>query len=63
MLCISEDKPINNHLEEFNNIILSLRNIGVKIDDEDQTLIVLCSLPFSYVHFINIMLYEKDNIF
>ena len=39
-----------------------MRNIGVTIDKEDQTLILLYSLPLLYDHFIDTMLYDIDFI-
>ena len=59
---MSEGKSIKSHLEELNRFILDLKNIGVKIDDEDQALILLCSLPHSYEHFVNTMLHERGTI-
>ena len=41
-------------------IILDLKNIDIKVDDNDQALILLCSLPEIFDNFINLMLYGKD---
>ena len=57
-----EGTPVKDHLDELNKIIMDLKNIDVKIDDEDQALIVLCSLPTSYEHFVTTLLYGKDTI-
>ena len=53
---------IRSHLDEFNRIVLDLKNIDVKINDKNQTLILLCSLPHLYVHFVDTMLYVRDTI-
>lgn len=42
---MSEDTPIKQPLDEFNSVIMNINCIDIKIDKEDQTLIVLCSLP------------------
>nr|GEW85755.1 retrovirus-related Pol polyprotein from transposon TNT 1-94 [Tanacetum cinerariifolium] len=38
---------LGDHLDEFNKLILDLTNIDVEIEDEDQSLMVLTSLPSS----------------
>jgi hypothetical protein len=52
--------PFKNHLDEFNIVILYLWNLG--IEDKDQALILLCSLPLSYDIFIDILLYKRDSL-
>nr|GEX86176.1 retrovirus-related Pol polyprotein from transposon TNT 1-94 [Tanacetum cinerariifolium] len=44
-LWMSESTQVKDHLDTFNHIILDLQGVGVKVDDEDQTLILQCSLP------------------
>jgi hypothetical protein len=39
-----------------------MKNIDIKVDDEDQTLILLCSLPDTFDNFVNSMLYSRDTI-
>lgn len=49
-------------LNEFNKITMYLKNIDIKIDDEDQNIIVLYFLPSIIEHFITTLLYENDII-
>jgi hypothetical protein len=54
---MKEGTLVFDHLDEFNRVILDLKNIDCKVDDEDQALIMLCSLPTSFEHFVDTMLY------
>jgi hypothetical protein len=51
-----------DHLHEFNKILMDLKNIDVQVDDEDQALILLCSLPDLFDNFVNSMMYDRDII-
>nr|GEW60947.1 retrovirus-related Pol polyprotein from transposon TNT 1-94 [Tanacetum cinerariifolium] len=53
---------VKDDLNTFNRIILDLQGVGVKVDDEDQALILLCSLPGSYENFVDTMLYGRTTI-
>ena len=57
-----EVKELRKHLDEFNKIVLELNNIGVKIDEEDQGIILLSSLPKSFEHFVDTILYGKETL-
>ena len=59
---MKEVMPIAKHLDEFNKIILDLKNMDIKLEDEDQTLILLCSLSGLFDNFVNSMLYGRDTI-
>ena len=61
-LLMEDNKPLKKHMDDFNRIILDLKNIDVKIDDEDQTMILLSSLPKRFEHFVDTMLYGKASL-
>lgn len=45
------------------NDIINLRNIDPKINDKNQVMMILMrSLSNSYKHFMNIMMYARNNI-
>ncbi|GJZ12744.1 putative reverse transcriptase domain-containing protein [Tanacetum coccineum] len=50
----------NKHIDEFNKIVLDLANIEVKFEDEDLALLLLTSLPASYEHFVDTLLYGRE---
>jgi len=49
--------PIKSHIAEFFSFINDLDKIEVKIEDEDQALLILCSLPSSYKSFREAIIY------
>nr|GEW96306.1 retrovirus-related Pol polyprotein from transposon TNT 1-94 [Tanacetum cinerariifolium] len=48
---------VQHHLDEFNTILIDLENLDVDIDDEDKAPLLVISLPASYKHFKEIILY------
>nr|GEY40207.1 retrovirus-related Pol polyprotein from transposon TNT 1-94 [Tanacetum cinerariifolium] len=44
---------VGDHIDEFNKLIFDLTNIDIEIKDEDQTLMLLTSLPSSYENFVD----------
>jgi len=57
---MQEGTPLRDHLDQLNTILLDLRNIEVKIEDEDAALILLVSLPPSYENFVQSFIVGKD---
>ncbi|CAL1359620.1 unnamed protein product [Linum trigynum] len=61
-LRMQEVTPLRDHLEQLNSILLDLRNIDVKVDDEDGALILLVSLLSSYENFVDSFIAGKDSL-
>ncbi|GJT33639.1 retrovirus-related pol polyprotein from transposon TNT 1-94 [Tanacetum coccineum] len=59
---IDSGKKLSEHIDEFNKLIGDLANIGVDIDDEDQALMLLTSLPSSYDNFVETLLYGRESL-
>nr|GFA32174.1 retrovirus-related Pol polyprotein from transposon TNT 1-94 [Tanacetum cinerariifolium] len=55
-------KKLSEHIYEFNKLIGDLANIDVDIDDKDQALMLLTSLPPSYDNFMETLLYERESL-
>jgi hypothetical protein len=49
---MDEGTSIRDYVNKFNTIISDLKDIEVKIDEEDQALMLLLSLPDSYENLI-----------
>nr|GEY90817.1 retrovirus-related Pol polyprotein from transposon TNT 1-94 [Tanacetum cinerariifolium] len=52
-------KKLSEHIYKFNKLIGDLANIDVDIDDKDQALMLLTSLPSSYDNFVETLLYGR----
>ena len=57
LLRMQEGTPIKSHIAEFTSIINELDKIEVVVEDEDQALLLLCSLPSSYQSFREAIIY------
>ena len=62
LLRMSEGTSVKSHIDWFSSINMDLSNINVKIDDEDQALLLSCSLPSSYKNFRETILYGHESI-
>ncbi|KAL8153408.1 hypothetical protein V2J09_011168 [Rumex salicifolius] len=59
-LRMKEGSELQAHLNEFSSILIDLENLDIKIEDEDKAVLLICSLPPSYKHFKEIMLYGSN---
>ncbi|KAH9670142.1 hypothetical protein KPL70_016872 [Citrus sinensis] len=59
---MEECSSLTNHIDAFNKIILNLKDINMKIDDEDKTIMLLSSLPPYSKHFIDTFLYGRQTL-
>jgi len=57
---MSSEKEFSEQLDKFNKLIIDLQNIDVQIDDEDQVLLLLCSLPNIHYHFKETLLCDRE---
>jgi len=58
LIRMHEGTPIKSHIAEFFSIINDLDKIEIKLKDEDQALLLLCSLPSLYKSFREAIIYE-----
>lgn len=59
---MEENNSLSAHVDALNKIILDLEDIGVKIKDKDKAIILLSSLPHSYEHFVDTLLYGRQTL-
>ena len=61
-LRMDEGTSLSVHIADFTSILNDLDKLGVKVEDEDQALLLLCSLSGSFKAFRDIMVYSRDKI-
>ncbi|GJW85083.1 hypothetical protein Tco_0158228 [Tanacetum coccineum] len=59
---MSQGTKLGDHIDEFNKLILDLANIDIDIEDEDQALMLLTSLPSYYENFMETLLYGRESL-
>ncbi|KAL8480589.1 hypothetical protein ACS0TY_027220 [Phlomoides rotata] len=58
-----EEKSILKQVDDFNKLLDDLQNIEVQLDEEDKALLLLSSLPKSFDHFKDTLLFgSRDTI-
>jgi gag-polypeptide of LTR copia-type len=61
-LRMDEGTSLSDHFAKFTLILNDLDKLGVKVEDEDQVLLLLCSLSTSYKVFRDMMMSSKEKI-
>ncbi|MFQ6665133.1 hypothetical protein Gotur_031981 [Gossypium turneri] len=51
------DEKVLDHIIQFITLLNDLKNVEVHINDEDQAMLLLCSLPLSYKSFRETLIY------
>jgi hypothetical protein len=59
----SNTKPIQDHIDEFEDLVRDLENMGESIDNERKALQLLISLPISYQSLSRVILNKSKNDF
>lgn len=59
---MEEGTSIRDYVNKFDRIISDLKDIDVKIDEEDQALILLLSLPESYENLVQTLMLVGDTL-
>jgi len=61
MFSMGGGTPIQNHLDDFNSIVIDLESVEVETEDEDKAILLVVSLPPSYRNFKEISLYSNHD--
>lgn len=56
----NERRFISDHNDAFNKNKLDLKDLNVKIDDENKDMILLCLLSSSYEHLVDTLVFERQ---
>ena len=57
-----EGASLNEHIDEFNKVCDELETIDEGLNDESKALLLINSLPKSYEHFVDALLYERQTL-
>ncbi|MFQ6630588.1 hypothetical protein Gotur_009809 [Gossypium turneri] len=53
---------LRDHISQFITLLNDLKNVELQIDDEDQAMLFLCYLPYSYNSFRETLIYGRDKL-
>ncbi|MFQ6668711.1 hypothetical protein Gotur_034259 [Gossypium turneri] len=57
---MNESEHLRDHISQFSTLLNDLKNVEVHINDEDQTILLLYSLPLSYKSSRETLIYDRD---
>jgi len=61
-LKMAEGADLIQHINTFNQVVSDLQRIDVKFEEEDQPLMLLCSLPISLENLVTTLLWGKETL-
>ena len=59
---MAEGSSLTSHLSTFKELVYNLENMDVKYEEDDLALFLLSSLPDSYSHFCDTIMYSRDTL-
>ncbi|MFQ6626445.1 hypothetical protein Gotur_004574 [Gossypium turneri] len=59
---MNEGELLRDHISQFITLLNDLKNIEIHIDDEDQAMLLLCSIPPSHKSFRDTLIYGRDKL-
>ncbi|MBA0861868.1 hypothetical protein Goshw_001979, partial [Gossypium schwendimanii] len=60
--CMNEGELLRDHISQFITLLNDLKNVDVQIDNENQDMLLLYSLPPSYKSFKETLIYGRDKL-
>ena len=57
-----QGSSLDDHLDEFNKVYDTLETIDVALSDEDKVLLLISSLPKSYEHFVDALMFGRQTL-
>ena len=61
-LQMQEGGDVLSHIQKFDQVCNEFLNIGMKMEEEDKSLLLLCSLPPSYDPLMTILFCGKETL-
>lgn len=59
---MKEGSSIKTHLSVFDDLLMKMKSVELKVDEEQKAMILLCSLPERYTGFANSLIYGRDTL-